>query len=239
MRYGDRVVRSYSGVPAAGPYDRQERTYTPAPKVRPIIGLDLGQVSDPSALAFIDKFDEKPTALYHATFLSRFEIGTSYPTIVEKTVNVLKSDAVKGKAKPILAIDATGVGRPVADMFRGAIKDEKLDVQFYPIVITGGQHVNVEHMTWHVPKRMLVSTVQVAIQTGRFKFAEKLPEAQTLAREMQNFRLTLTEAKNDTYEGRSGTHDDLLLAVACALWAGNWYKGDAVMPRSYSYSRFS
>jgi hypothetical protein len=187
----------------------------------------------------IDKFDEDKEPYYHGTYLHRWRLSTSYPTIVEKTVNVLQSDAIKGKWKPLLAIDATGVGRPVADMFRDAIKEAELEIVFYPIVITGGHAVNIEHGTYLVPKRLLVSTVQVAIQTGRFKFAAELPEAQALVREMQDFRLTLTEAKNDTYEGRNGALDDLLLAVECWLWAGARFKGDYEMPRSFSFRSYS
>jgi hypothetical protein len=197
-------------------------------------------VSDSSALALLDKFDEKPAPLYHGTYLHKWPLGTPYPLIVEQTLKVLQSDALKGKAKPVLAIDATGVGRPVADMFRDAISAAHLEVQFFPVVITGGQHVNVEHGTFLVPKRLLVSTVQVAIQTKRFKFAGELPEAATLVNEMQNFRLTLTEAKNDTYEGRAGAHDDLLLAVAVGLWAGQWYRDEeeVELPGTYGYSIF-
>jgi hypothetical protein len=73
----------------------------------------------------------------------------------------------------------------------------------------------------YVPKRLLVSTVQVLLQTRRFKFAGQLPEAATLISEMQSFQLTITEAANDTYEGRRGAHDDLLLAVALGLWGGS------------------
>ncbi len=45
-----------------------------------------------------------------------------------------------------------------------------------------------------------------------------LREAQSLVRELQDFRVTITEAANDTYGGRTGAHDDLVLAVALACW---------------------
>ncbi len=68
---------------------------------------------------------------------------------------------------------------------------------------------------------MLVSIVQVALQTDKLKVASALAEAQTLVRELQNFQVKITDAANDTYGAwREGTHDDLVLAVAMALYAG-------------------
>lgn len=230
------VIRSYSGVGSTRDYAQRGNTKPAAPdnKVRPIIGLDLGQVSDPSALALMDKLTTADDPAFHCTYLHRWPTGTIYPKIVEGVAKMLESDSFKQKQRPILAVDATGVGRPVADMFKAA----NLPVKFMPIVITGGHKVNIEGGTFYVPKRLLVSTVQVALQTKHFKFAAQLPEASTLVSELQNFQLTFTEAANDTYEGRKGAHDDLLLAVALGLWAGQWYKDEPNIPRSSSYSIF-
>jgi hypothetical protein len=115
-----------------------------------------------------------------------------------------------------LSVDATGAGIPVCDMFEQA----NLPAHLKRIVITGGHKVNVDGRTYNVPKRILVSTLQVALQSRRLQIAARLPEAATLTRELQDFQLTFTEAANDTYEGRKGSHDDLVLAVALGLWAG-------------------
>ncbi len=37
------------------------------------------------------------------------------------------------------------------------------------------------------------------------------------------FKVTITEAANDTYGGRSGAHDDIVLAVAPAAWKAEAY----------------
>jgi len=53
------------------------------------------------------------------------------------------------------------------------------------------------------------------------KIASQLPEADTLTRKLQNFQVKITGAANDTYGAwREGTHDDLVLAAALALWTG-------------------
>jgi hypothetical protein len=95
-------------------------------------------------------------------------------------------------------------------------------VHLMPILITGGDAVTHEHGFWHVPKRDLIAMVQVALQTGRLKIAAALPEAATLTRELANFQMKITLAGHDTYGAwREGTHDDLVLALACALWTGD------------------
>lgn len=240
MRWEDEssiVSRSYSGIPTADPSARyrEPRPIAPAPIVtrdKPIIGLDLGQVSDSSALALITRLttgDEEP--IFQGTYLHRWPLGTSYPKIVEGVTKMLEGESFKHqplRQQPVLAVDATGVGASVADMFKAA----NIGAKFMPIIITGGHKVNIDGGTYHVPKRLLVSTLQVALQTKRFKFAGQLPEAATLVSEMQNFQLTITEQANDTYEGRKGAHDDLLLAVAMAVWAGAWLKPPPPRPPS-------
>jgi len=79
-----------------------------------------------------------------------------------------------------------------------------------------------------VPKRDLVGAVQVVLQTGRLKIAPGLREARTLARELQNFRMKITDKAHDTYGAwRDGEHDDLVLAVSLALWSGEHFGAPA------------
>jgi len=72
-----------------------------------------------------------------------------------------------------------------------------------------------------VPKKELVASLQVLLQTRRLKVAKTLPEAATLVRELETFRVKVTEAANETFGAwREGQHDDLVLAVALAAWMG-------------------
>jgi hypothetical protein len=71
---------------------------------------------------------------------------------------------------------------------------------------SGGATVSKERGLNRVPKRDLVSVVQVALQNGRLRIAEKLPNAATLVKELQNFQGKITHTGNDSYgawrEGR-------------------------------------
>ena len=123
----------------------------------------------------------------------------------------------QGGKQPTLAVDAPGLGAPGVDLF----KAERMAATLEPIQITGGSDVTNEHGVTRVPKRDLVSTAQVALQNDRLKIVPTLPDAQTLTRELQNFQVKITDNAHDTYGAwREGTHDDLVLAVALALWMG-------------------
>ena len=136
--------------------------------------------------------------------------------------------------KPRVAVDQTGVGAPVVDLLRQA----SLNAFLFPIHITAGATVNREGGVEYVPKRDLVSIAQVALQTERLKIAAELEAASVLVREMQNFQVKITDAANDTYGAwRTGMHDDLVLAVAMALYVGQ-KRGAPVMPGSWGFRTF-
>jgi hypothetical protein len=65
----------------------------------------------------------------------------------------------------------------------------------------------------------------LALQQQRFRAAKALKEAAILFKEGQNFQWKVTQAGNDQYGAwREGQHDDLLLAVAIAVWWGEQHK---------------
>jgi hypothetical protein len=70
-----------------------------------------------------------------------------------------------------------------------------------------------------VPKKELVTCLQVVMQARRLHIARSLPDAALLVRELQNFQVKITAAANETFGvWREGQHDDLVLAVALACW---------------------
>jgi len=189
-----------------------------------IIGVDLGQAQDYTAISILEKirkfnhilFDYKEP-FYHCRYLNRPKLNTPYPEIVKRVgdiYNELKQE--QGGQSPALVIDSTGVGRAVFDMFKEAGLNPK------GINITGGDKVTRSGSFRNVPKRDLVGTLQVLFQTGKLKVAKELPEATTLINELLNFKVKINiNTAHDSYESyREGIHDDLVLSVACAAWWG-------------------
>jgi hypothetical protein len=187
-----------------------------------ILGLDLGQTNDSTALAVLqqslrprpDRPAEQETH-YACLHMQRWFLGTPYPEIVRDVCGIVRRPPL---LDPMLVIDRTGVGRPIYDLFAEAQPRAWLR----SIVITGGHTVSeVEDGSLHVPKKELVSTLQALFAARRFVIAKGCPEGDVLAKEIGTFKVKMTAAANETFGAwRDGQHDDLVLAVALACWMG-------------------
>jgi hypothetical protein len=65
------------------------------------------------------------------------------------------------------------------------------------MTITGGE-MKAGHRD-RAPKRDLMSTMPVLLQTSRLKIAQALPEAAALVRELLMFQVKITAAAHDPY----------------------------------------
>ena len=64
----------------------------------------------------------------------------------------------------------------------------------------------------------VVRGLVTAFENERLKVAKDLPLAEAFIGELRAFQVRLTAKGCDTYAARSGEHDDLVLAVALAVW---------------------
>lgn len=189
-----------------------------------IVGLDLGQAADFTAACILRRRASPDPARpeeghYDLMNLRRYELGTSYPAVVDRVSVAVRGLPGEHRA---LAVDQTGVGRPVVDMLYA----KALPCSLYPITITAGGQATRAEDGWHVPKKELVTTLVVLYQQGRMRADKELPNAGLLEKEVQNFRMRITKAGNETFEAwREGAHDDLVLAVAMATWVGERFGG--------------
>jgi hypothetical protein len=176
------------------------------------VGLDLGQANDYTAIAVVEATTSNGEDLLLVRHLERFR-HTLYPDVADRVGQLMDGPELGGKAE--LAIDATGVGPAVTDIFA------KRGRPFKAVKIHGGDAETYDRGVHRVPKRNLVSALQVALQTGTLKIASSLPLAEVLRQELLNFRVKVNIATgHDSYEHwREGDHDDLVLAAAMAVWS--------------------
>jgi hypothetical protein len=192
-------------------------------------GLDLGQSVDYTALAVVERITlhyyrsewaahgGPPKAAppsYELRHLERLPLGVSYPAQVKHVASLLERPPLKGSGVQ-LALDFTGVGRPIYDLFLAA----KLGCSLIPVTITGSDNVTREGSHYRVPKRDLIAVVNMLLQSDRLKIAASLPAAAILKREMENFRMKISVTGHDSYGNwREGQHDDLVLATSLSVW---------------------
>jgi hypothetical protein len=180
-----------------------------------IVGVDLGQSNDYTAIAVVERTPVAPHS-YAVRHLERTR-GKPYPDIISEVAALATRRELAEKCSVI--VDKTGVGTPIFD----ALRKMEMGVPLYALTITGGSTVTPDPDGWRVPKRDIVSALVVLLESGRLQFAKKLALADTFVLELQNFRVKITAAGNDTYEALTeGTHDDLVLAVGLACWAGEF-----------------
>lgn len=203
-------------------------------------GLDIGQSSDYTALSIlhyrepptleekehfypnpltggvvkvterrpIPRLDQAPT--WHLRHVERWR-GKSYGDMVKQ----VKARVERLVEPYLLAVDFTGVGRAVAEMVR--------DADLAPVLVTihGGDRATYSDGSWRVPKRDLVSVVQLGLQNRSLGIADGQQWTPLVVSELQNFRQKIDPATaHDSYSAwRENDHDDITLSIALALWA--------------------
>jgi len=197
------------------------------------VGLDLGQVNDFSALAVVERVRVLPPGVsvqdymirrergmvpeaveeLRVRHLQRWALGTPYPDLVDEVCALMASDELRAAW---LFVDGTGVGVAVKDLFQAAYLGRRMGRNWpVTVTITGGE----KGTGYHLPKRDLLSAVQVPLQQERLKISAGLALGPVLERELTSFRMKLSTNGHDSYDviRREGEgHGDLVIALALA-----------------------
>jgi hypothetical protein len=187
-------------------------------------GLDIGQLSDHTALAVMErvyKYEEHldiATQVEHRlVHLDRFELGTPYPEVVEKLTAFFARKPLVSRTR--LAVDATGVGFAVLQ----DLKKARLPVrEILPVLITAGDKINREGGIWRVPKRDLIHPLRVRFEEKSIKIPADLAHLEVLTEELAGYEMKVNrKTGHDSYSNdpRETPHDDLVLATALAYWS--------------------
>jgi hypothetical protein len=180
---------------------------------RYIVGLDPGQANDPTAVVIIEHPSRDREPVYRVRALHRYPLGTSYPVIVDDISERLLTPPLARDS--MLAIDATGVGAPVVDMFKN--NPDLRDI--YRITITSGYAVGGSGYDLTVPKRDLIMKAAILFQQRRVRIALSLPDTDALIGELLSYRIKTSDTGHQSFAPASSSdHDDLLLALSLALW---------------------
>jgi hypothetical protein len=198
-----------------------------------IVGVDLGQARDFSAIVINEcnfatrthyqksafesaagELRREQIAHHRLRHVERVVLGTSYPDVIARVVQVM--DRLPSMSRePRLVVDGTGCGRPVIDMMR------KSQLRPLAVTITAGSAETIEGMNARVAKRILASTVAVALDYARLQVVADGPHVEVLRGELRAFKVKVNSNQNESFESwREADHDDLVLGSALAVWAG-------------------
>jgi hypothetical protein len=173
---------------------------------------------------------------YLCRMLRKWALGTSYISVCNDVRKLcahpmLNVDSAGVIRPPTLVIDATGLGKPIFDIFTSA----RVGARLIGIVITGGNKVrqDEDHKNlYYVPKIFLVNTIQSLLQSARLDFPPKLRDPVTgedmqaaLIDELKSFRqeqaVSAKRGKVSTsFEAEEGSKDDVLMAASYAAFIG-------------------
>ncbi len=187
------------------------------------IGVDLGKCVNHTAVVVVEQrvvptgkkdpvtFEQIRERQIVVRMAERVKLGTGYFEIageLERLTNCAEFEA----GNVTTAFDSTGVGNVVEEEFRR----RRLRGELYPVVIHGGQQGSYRKGTWPTPRTELLLGVQRAFEVEGLALAQGLAGCDDLIEELQGMRKVAT-AKGPRFE-TSGRHDDLVFALALALF---------------------
>lgn len=184
-----------------------------------VIGCDIGQAVDPTAIIVLESGRPEPThakdipELRHIVrHIEKIQLGTSYLQVVERIATI--GEYSQSLGHPVIVLDATGVGRPIVDMLR-----KRTPISLRAVTFTGGDsESHTDAYAFRVPKRDLVTSLEVVLQSRRLDVVPDCPLQQDLRAELGAFQFNVSARGHDTYDAVSGSHDDLVSALMLSLW---------------------
>lgn len=203
-----------------------------------VVGVDIGQKHDPTAVAVAEhelrKSGDREEDHWLVRHLERLPLGTPYPQVADRLAEVVGN--VKKRRRQIrepspwggyelrtiapsvtIYVDATGVGQPVVD--------EMSSRGLGPIAVYfthGDKRTEEGWTTVKLGKAWLVSRLQTLLQ-GRRIHLPNTQETQRLSQELLDYEIRVSEDANDRYGAfKVGTHDDLVTALGLAVQKVPW-----------------
>jgi len=194
-----------------------------------VIGIDLGQVNDYTALAVLRQravqtgrtinqlvdidlnghasFEDVPLVEHHyeTVHLERWR-GKTYKAVVPVVRDLAEGVRVsyhqEATATGVYNATDPAIGLVVDQTGVGRSVIDDLRAAGLPmtgVTIHGGDAVSQDADDWRVPKRDLVGVAQVLLQNRRLKIAADLDLAPVLTAELGNFRAKIRLGGHDTY----------------------------------------
>ena len=207
------------------------RPSSEAAKPRFLIGLSVGQGSQPTGVAVLEKSKvpgqagSAPVKTYACRYLRRWPPHTTYPMLHSALAVMLDGPPL---AHSDLIVEAgTSLSAVIA-----FLRKHRLRARMRPTEVKVSTPQGFSDHTWKVTKGSLIETARQVLQEERLVFDDQMPPevrattppVQTIYQAMLNYPFNKTPAANEAFASRDGEYDDLVLAVALACWYGERYQ---------------
>lgn len=183
-----------------------------------LAGMDLGKVGDPSALAIVEYIDLPDNGLSRRPYrrelldIRRFPLGVSYIDQISLVAEIIRP---LGESCTVI-YDKTGGGVVAADLFTAAKRNGLFARWPHGVTISGGERSTDAS----IAKVDLVRNLQEVCANGWLAYPPTLPMIEETISEAMAFRPEMTKTERWlTFNAASGSHDDLLAALAFACWS--------------------
>lgn len=198
------------------------------PEPHIFFGLDLGRRQDHAALAILERASvstgrRDPVTFEYVRHLhfvlrhaERLPLGLPYLKVVERVHDLLHhtTDVLPGNFEVLpghpvnphktLAVDATGVGAPIVEIF----KNSDLRARLMPITITSGTKSAEDPFGgYKVPRRDLLTNLRLLLERQLLVIPKTVSHHDELTEELIHLRDAPTPKR-----------DDLALALSLAAW---------------------
>ena len=179
-----------------------------------VLAIDLGREVDPTTFALVDDAG----ATLDVLLLDRFRpVREDMSDVIGRALEVAEHPRVAGQVEVLF--DACGVGRDWSRLVRGS---RLARVPLFGIIPVGNSRSPGQGRggTVFVPKVALAGALHRAGTSGRVRFAKGLRYVEELRRELEAYTRKASPISGvTTYANdRRSDHDDLVSAVAMALW---------------------
>jgi hypothetical protein len=140
--------------------------------------------------------------------------GLPYDQIVDWVSRIYHKPEFNRQQPPELVVDSTGVGVAVVDMLhtRG--------LRLNAVTITAGESFSQKGSIFHVGKARLIGTFLGAFDGGKVQVNPNMPIWPQLEKEMLSYRAEISAQGRAKFEAEEGEHDDMIFALAQAIWFG-------------------
>lgn len=188
-------------------------------KTRIYLGLDIGKRQDHTAIVVLElrwaygskdnitqKIPEHPTlVLRYATRLALDTETTQIPQLVRETLQRFAPRYGEPSRIDKLLIDATGIGHTVVEL----IRQNQTKAQIQPVMLTNGhveRHLKDGYLS--LPRPDMLNSLKMVFELGNIKMEPSAPGFVDMERELIQFQPS----------GDQQEHDDLVMALAMAVW---------------------